>query len=191
MTMFEKVSPYNYEVLGFVIERLDDAEANGGELVRRASQVLGFLLEYERVAEPGEDEVDFWLESTASQRPFPKAVARRRLPLSWLVTVPPKKKYRILKREFTLDSYKLWSNIAGVMKLQPDNICVFTVQNALSGKDLEHSEDEGEWRSLLREEVLDAARSRGAAAIEEPQDLGVAVQLQVLQGKKRVGVRHV
>ena len=145
MTMFEKVSPYNYEVLGFVIERLDDAEANGGELVRRASQILGFLLEYERVAEPGEDEVDFWLESTASQRPFPKAVARRRLPLSWLVTVPPKKKYRILKREFTLDSYKLWSNIAGVMKLQPDNICVFTVQNALSGKDLEHSEDEGEW----------------------------------------------
>ena len=110
-------------------------------------KVLGFLLEYERVADPGEDEIDAWLESTASstQRPFPAAVARRRLPLSWLVTVPPKKKYRILKKEFTLESYKLWSNIAGVMKLQPDNICVFTVQNALSGKDLDNAEDESGW----------------------------------------------
>ena len=145
MNMFDKVSPYNYEVLGFIIECLDDTEGNGEELVRRASQVLGFLLEYERVADPGEDETEAWLESTASstQRPFPKAVARRRLPLSWLVTVPPKKKYKILKKEFTLESYKLWSNIAGVMKLQPDNICVFAVQNALSGKDLESSEDEG------------------------------------------------
>ena len=146
MNMFDKVSPYNYEVLGFIIECLDDTEGNGGELVRRASQVLGFLLEYERVSDPGE-EIDAWLESSSSstQRPFPKAVARRRLPLSWLVTVPPKKKYRILRKEFTLESYKLWSNIAGVMKLQPDNICVFAVQNALSGKDLENSEEEGGW----------------------------------------------
>ena len=59
-------------------------------------EVLGFLLEYERVADPGEDEADAWLESTASstQRPFPTAVARRRLPLSWLVKMPPKMKYR-------------------------------------------------------------------------------------------------
>ena len=50
------------------------------------------------------------------------------------------------------------------------------------------AEDEGEGRGLLREEVLDAARARsagGAAAVEEPQDLGVAVQLQVLQGKRK------
>ena len=54
MNIFDKVSPYNYEVLGFIIECLDDTESKGGELVRRASQVLGFLLEYERVADPGE-----------------------------------------------------------------------------------------------------------------------------------------
>ena len=44
-----------------------------------------------------------------------------------------------------MESYKIWSNIAGLMKLQPDNICVFTVQNALAGKDLEKAEEEGAW----------------------------------------------
>ena len=41
------------------------------------------------------------------------------------------------------------------------------------------SKDEGERRGLLGEEVLDVAR-RAQAAVEEPQDLGVTVQLQVL-----------
>ena len=46
-------------------------------------------------------------------------------------------------------------------------------------------EDEGEGRCLLREEVLEAATWPGSIAVEEPQDLGVAVQLQVLQEERR------
>ena len=41
-------------------------------------------------------------------------------------------------------------------------------------------EDEGERRGLLCEEVLGIAR-RPRAAVEEPEDLGVPVQLQVLR----------
>jgi hypothetical protein len=138
MSLFNEVSPYNYEVLGFLIERLDRVDTGGGgeELVRRASQLFGFLLEYDRVAEPGEVETDAWLESTssASQRPLPAAIARRRLPLSWLVKLPPKMKFKLLRKEFTLDSFRLWTNIARALKLQPDNICIMAVQNALGEK---------------------------------------------------------
>ena len=41
MNMFTQVSPYNYEVLGFILECLDGAAEDGRgeeELVRRASQ---------------------------------------------------------------------------------------------------------------------------------------------------------
>ncbi len=141
--LFKDVSPYNYEVLGFIIERLDRTAASastagssgGDELVRGASQVLGFALQYERRSEPSEYETDLWLESTSSSEgtlPFPYAVARRRLPLSWLAKLPQKQKFKLVRKELTLDSVHLWVNASRMLRLQPDNICILAVQNALA-----------------------------------------------------------
>ncbi len=61
---------------------------------------------------------------------------------------------QILRKEFTLDNFRHWCDVCQVLKLQADNICVVTVNNAveaeLKGYDLSaasgDAEEQQEWR---------------------------------------------
>jgi hypothetical protein len=80
--------------------------------------VLGFLLQYERVSEPqSELEVDRWIKKRGCTFP---ALATSRLPLFTLVTLSPKEKYRLLEREFNLDTYRAWIQVSKVLGLATD-----------------------------------------------------------------------
>jgi hypothetical protein len=92
--------------------------------------VLGFLLQYERVSEPqSELEVDRWIKKRGCTFP---ALATSRLPLFTLVTLSPKEKYRLLEREFNLDTYRAWIQVSKVLGLATDIICYFAVKNTVS-----------------------------------------------------------
>ena len=61
-----------------------------------------------RVSEPHEDvEVDAWVKDRG---PFP-ALGFRRLPLHGLVSSTVKDKYKLLEKEFNLETYRSWVQV--------------------------------------------------------------------------------
>eukprot|EP00095_Tigriopus_kingsejongensis_P006550 maker-scaffold515_size150689-snap-gene-0.33 protein:Tk06550 transcript:maker-scaffold515_size150689-snap-gene-0.33-mRNA-1 annotation:"kinetochore-associated protein 1" len=135
LELFDEVNPYNYEVQGLIVEKLqwlssiaNVCDEKRCDMIVRSSQCLGFLLQYERVGDLTETEIDTWYEHRSGAI---SPVSQFRLPFTWLVTLKGKEKYKILRNEFQLSNYGLWSNIAGVLKLTTDNICMQTVQNAI------------------------------------------------------------
>ena len=61
-----------------------------------------------RVSEPHEDvEVDAWVKDRG---PFP-ALGFRRLPLHGLVSSTAKDKYKLLEKEFNLETYRSWVQV--------------------------------------------------------------------------------
>jgi hypothetical protein len=156
-TLFVESSPYNYEVLRFLVDKLQEG---GPPMVRteddramltRAEKALGFLQQYERAAEPDDHERDLWVKHRPGR--FPAALARQRLPLNWLVQLPGKEKFKLLKKEFNLSTFSLWTRLAPSLKLAPDHICIQAVQNEVAaiaekGKRRESPEkddEETEW----------------------------------------------
>ena len=131
--LFSAVSPYNYAVLEFILKKLYQTQVYREErppLLTKADKVLGFLLQYKRVSEPGaETEVDTWIKERGCPLP---GLAKRRLPLYSLVTLPPKDKYKWLEKEFTLDTFKPWMTVAKVLGLIGDNICYYAVKNTVT-----------------------------------------------------------
>eukprot|EP00090_Calanus_glacialis_P046972 TRINITY_DN9495_c0_g1_i1.p1 TRINITY_DN9495_c0_g1~~TRINITY_DN9495_c0_g1_i1.p1 ORF type:complete len:2089 (+),score=822.89 TRINITY_DN9495_c0_g1_i1:455-6268(+) len=131
--MFSSVSPYNYTVLEYILLKIYQTKTYRDEQpphLQKADKVLGFLLQYERVSEPQPElEVDQWIKERGC--PFP-ALATTRLPLFSLVTLSPKEKYKLLEREFNLDTYRAWIQVSKVLGLAIDNICYFAVKNTVS-----------------------------------------------------------
>ena len=132
LKMFSTVSPYNYEVLNFILKKIYETKVYKEEKPKyllEADKILGFLLEYARVSEPQpEHEVDWWLKERGV--PFPE-VGRRRLPLYSLVTLPVKEKYKLLEFECSLATYRAWMSVSKVIGLNGDNICYYAVKNTV------------------------------------------------------------
>ena len=132
LKMFSTVSPYNYEVLNFILKKIYETKVYREEkpqYLLEADKILGFLLEYSRVSEPQpEHEVDWWMKERGV--PFP-GVGRRRLPLYSLVTLPAKEKYKLLEFECSLSTYKAWMSVSKVIGLNGDNLCYYAVKNTV------------------------------------------------------------
>ena len=143
LKMFSTVSPYNYEVLNFILKKIYETKVYKDEkpqYLLEADKILGFLLQYGRVSEPQPElEVDCWLKEKGI--PFPE-VGRRRLPLYSLVTMPVKEKYKLLEFECTLATYKAWISVSSVLGLNGDNLCYYAVKNTV-GDMLEKNSRDG------------------------------------------------
>lgn len=111
LEMFQKVSPYNHEVLGILINQLLPWSKEYS-LVSRADTVLGFLLKYKRVSRPTEKEIDLWIKERSA--PFPVEIAETRLPINLFISLQNKEKFRLLEKEFTLETYKMWCEVSKV-----------------------------------------------------------------------------
>jgi len=151
--MFSAVSPYNYTVLEYILLKIYQTRTYRDEQpphLQKADKVLGFLLQYERVSEPQPElEVDQWIKERGC--PFP-ALAATRLPLFSLVSLSAKEKYKLLEREFNLDTYRAWIQVSKVLGLATDNICYFAVKNTVSAMLEKNAKDglvpslgSGEW----------------------------------------------
>ena len=132
LDMFSTVSPYNYEVLNFILKRIYETKIYKDEkphYLMEADKILGFLLEYTRVSQPQpEHEVDWWMKERGV--PFPE-VGLTRLPLYSLVTLPTKEKYKLLEFECTLATYNAWRSVSKVLGLNGDNLCYYAVKNTV------------------------------------------------------------
>ena len=156
--MFAKTCPYNYSALQVVLARLQETAAYRERppgLLAKADRLLGFLMQYRRVAPPVmEWEVDPWVKERAA--PFPRALAALRLPLTALCTLSVKDKFKLLEKEFTMETYPGWINIAGVLGMVKDNILYWVVKNTVTAM-LEQQEATDAWvvshvnKSVLQE----------------------------------------
>ena len=131
--MFSAVSPYNYTVLEYILLKIYQTRSYRDEqppYLQKADKVLGFLLQYERVSEPQPElEVDQWIKERGC--PFP-TLAGSRLPLLSLVTLNTKDKYKLLEREFNLETYRAWIQVSKVLGMSTDNICYYAVKNTVT-----------------------------------------------------------
>ena len=73
--------------------------------------------------------MDQWIKERGCPLPV---LATTRLPLFSLVTLSPMEKYKLLEREFNLDTYRAWIQVSKVLGLATDNICYFAVKNTVS-----------------------------------------------------------
>ncbi|TRY72764.1 hypothetical protein TCAL_00185 [Tigriopus californicus] len=172
--LFDEVNPYNYEVLGFVIEKLqylptiatvrDDKQC---DMILRSSQCLGFLLQNNRVGELTETEIDKWYEHRNGTI---TPISQFRLPFTWLITLKSKEKFKILRNEFQLTNYSLWSKIANVLKLKTDTICMQTVQNAIGAisNSQEILDSDLEWKLHLKHDTTMTSIHACLSSMEDP-----------------------
>ena len=145
--MFSAVCPYNYSVLQYLLSKIHYTLAYRDQApphLAKADRILGFLMQYRRVAEPlPEFEVDPWMKDRSS--PFPRALAALRLPLLSLCTFSKKEKFKLLEQEFQMSTYSAWINMVGVLELGSsgaDNILYFTVKNTVAAM-LEQQKERG------------------------------------------------
>ena len=134
MEHFEKmlatVCPYNYHVLQFLLSHLTACCKENAKYVK-ADRILGFLMHYTRVSDPAaEFEVDPWLKDRRGA--FPHALAKLRLPLTAMTSLSQKEKFKLLEKEFTMETHKAWMAVAGVMGLSTDNILYYVVKNTVT-----------------------------------------------------------
>ena len=109
----DRISPYNYEGLQFVLQGIQMSSASGessrktiigNDTFARASRILGFLMQYERVSTPHPElEVDKWFKENSTS--FPK-IGNRRLPFHGILYLSNKEKCKLLEKEFTLETYR-------------------------------------------------------------------------------------
>ena len=153
--MLGAVCPYNYHVLQFILSHLTKGCKENAKFVK-ADRILGFLMHYTRVSEPvAEFEVDPWLKDR--REAFPHRLAKLRLPLTSMTSLSQKEKFKLLEKEFTMDTHKAWMSVSGVMGLNTDNILYYVVKNTVSSI-MEQQTNPGEgWvlghvnRSMLEE----------------------------------------
>lgn len=172
--LFEEVNPYNYEVLGFVIGKLqylptiasvrDEKQC---DMILRSSQCLGFLLQNNRIGAITETEIDKWYEHRNGTI---APISQLRLPFTWLVTLKSKEKYKILRNEFQLFNYSLWCNIANVLKLKTDIICMQTVQNAIGAisNSQEILDSDADWNLHLKHKTTMTSICACLSSMEDP-----------------------
>ena len=119
------MNPYNYEAMAFIKDSLESTAIPDPEdraRIMGLDQILGFLMQYERVSEPTDIEMRLWNETKGGALP---EISKFRLPVTFLLHSEDKQDiFRLLKREFTLDNYVLWTKISRTVKIQPDNVCV-------------------------------------------------------------------
>jgi len=147
--MFSAISPYNYTVLEYILLKIYHTRTYRDEqppYLCRADKVLGFLLQYDRVSQPHPElEVDQWIKERGC--PFP-TLASTRLPLFSLVTLSPKEKYKLLEKEFNLETYRSWIQVSKVLGIATDNICYYAVKNTVTAMLEKNAADglvTGEW----------------------------------------------
>ena len=153
--MLSTVCPYNYHVLQFLLSHLTKYGKDNAKYVK-ADRILGFLMHYTRVSDPvAEFEVDPWLKDRRGA--FPYALAKLRLPLTAITSLSQKEKFKLLEKEFTMETHKAWLAVAGVMGLSTDNIIYYVVKNTVTSI-MDQQVNEGEsWvlghvnRSMLEE----------------------------------------
>ena len=158
--LFNEVSPYNYEVLQYLlqkwkdmlehsiytkvekaqeVEESDETFTKNKEIalklqeIARLQTMLDFLQGYQRTGEPTSDEIDRWHEGRSGSS-LPD-IARKRLPFRQLSAKSPKDTFKFLTEEFQLKNLNQWLRSANeekfVFRLSPSNICVQAVQNAV------------------------------------------------------------
>lgn len=141
-----EVSPYNYQVLGFILGQLQDQDC----------PMLQFLMTYERSASPTDDEVDSWIKKDTG--PFPTDLAKKRLPFHPLFDPKnsPKDMFNLLSREFTIETYQKWLQVAKTFKLSPTNVRTMAAKNTITNLLSDIKIDPNHWydKPLISEDVL-------------------------------------
>merc|ERR1719210_364629 len=124
----------------------------------KSIQILEFLKNYQRITSPEEEEIDKWLNSKTQQ--FPTSLAKQRLPFHSINEARnnPKTMFKLLTKEFVIETYQQWLTEAKTFKIGPIAIRVYAAQNSISHVLSQRKTDPNDprWSTtpLISEEVL-------------------------------------